>query len=318
MAKNILIIGDEKDPHILSVCKFLNEHDVTIIVLNPVDGNVGNMVYSFSPFKILFGNIDKTIACNEIDAVWWRLKANARRSPTNMSEAATENFITREWQMALEPLSYFLKDCYWLNKRSADLQLRNKPYQLYLAGIYGFTIPDTVVSNNYYAIAEAAEQFNEIMYKPLGYFHSTDGKLLFSNKMSRESLAESRENIVQAPCIFQNYVDKDYELRITLVDTTVFAVKIYSQENELSKSDWRRNQFDVKFEAIELDKAFEEKLVKFHQSIGLVYGAYDFIVDQNGDYVFLEVNPVGQWLWLERKLGIQISKQIAHTLLQIN
>jgi glutathione synthase/RimK-type ligase-like ATP-grasp enzyme len=316
MAENILIIGDETDPHVLSVCKFLDEHNARVIVLNPAEGKSANIAYSFSPFKILISDADKTISCEEIDAVWWRLKPNARCNPTNMSEAATENFIAREWQMALEPLSYFLKDCYWLNKRSADLLLRNKPYQLYQAGLHGFALPNTVIGNNYNFIAEASEQFEEIMYKPLGYFNSTDGKLLFSNKMSRGELSESRENIVIAPCIFQNYVDKDHELRITVVDKSIFAVKIHSQENELSKSDWRRNQFDLKYEVVELEKCFEEKLLKFHKSIDLVYGAYDFIVDQNGDHVFLEVNPVGQWLWLERKLGIQISQQIADTLLQ--
>jgi hypothetical protein len=81
MAKNILIIGDETDPHILSVRKFLTEQDATVIVLNPADGNAGNIAYSFSPFKILFGDVDKTLAGDKIDAVWWRLNQMPGATP---------------------------------------------------------------------------------------------------------------------------------------------------------------------------------------------------------------------------------------------
>ena len=316
MAKNILIIGDETDLHIISVYKFLEEGGANILVLNPADGNSGKITYSFSPFQLTFTDIGKTIDYTDITAVWWRLKPNMRSTPSDMSESATAGFISREWQLSLEPLRFFLKHAVWINNRSADLAIRNKPYQLYLAGKYGFRTPETIISNNYDLIQKESSKFKEVLYKPLSYFAEQQDKILFSNRMTMQELENFGDNISLAPCIFQNYVDKDHELRITVVDDTAFAVKIYSQEDELSKFDWRRNLFKVKYEAVALEKEFEKKLLKFHKAIDLVYGAYDFIVDKKGEPVFLEVNHVGQWLWLENMLNIEISKKIADTLLR--
>lgn len=318
MKKNILIVGDEIDPHISSVCKHLKDYDANFILLNPVNSDEGNIAYSYSPFEILFSNKHSTVNSNKIDSVWWRLKPNIRKYPTNMDEVETSNFITREWQLALEPLSYFLAHCNWINKRSSDHLIRNKPYQLYQAVTNGFTIPQSIISNNFASIIEKTKEFDEVIYKPLGYFISPPNKILFSNKMTKEELNASQQNISLTPCIFQNYIDKDFELRITIVLETVFAVKILSQENIDSKFDWRRNQFHIKYELFELDITFQQKLIRFHKSLDLIYGAYDFIVDKAGNYIFLEVNPAGQWLWLERELNVEISKQIAKTLLQIN
>jgi glutathione synthase/RimK-type ligase-like ATP-grasp enzyme len=316
MNKNILIIGNEKDPHISTVISYLKEAKANIMVINPVNGNIGNIAYSYSPFDLNFIDADKTFNYSEVNAVWWRLKSHMRKYPESVEDFETNNFISNEWQFALAPLSYFLNNCYWLNKRNSDLILRNKPYQLFQASINGFKIPDTIISNNYNLIKKTTDDFTEIMYKSLGTFSSPySKKILYSNKINREFLNNCEENIKIAPGIFQNYVDKDYELRITVVDKEIYAVKIFSQEDELSKLDWRRGQTHLKYELIKLDEAFEQKLLKFHKTLDIVFGGYDFIVDKNGEYTFLEVNQVGQWLWLENRLNLDISKQIASTLL---
>jgi glutathione synthase/RimK-type ligase-like ATP-grasp enzyme len=316
MPKNILIAGDETDPHIAAVCGHLKKSGANVFIINPADGNTGSIRYSYEPFSIIFENKETEIHHSAIDAVWWRMKPNSRRYPQSVNEFETSTFINREWQLALEPLSFFLQHCKWVNKRSADLLLRNKPYQLYLAALHGFNIPKTMISNHAPAIDNFAGSLGSVLYKPLGYFISPPDKILFANIMTPAEVQSNNENITVAPCIFQNYTDKDHELRITIVGDAVFPVKIYSQQSELSKLDWRRDQFEVKYEITELENDFTEKLLRFHKEAGLVYGAYDFIRDKQGDYVFLEVNPAGQWLWLEKLLGIHISRQIADELLK--
>lgn len=78
--------------------------------------------------------------------------------------------------------------------------------------------------------------------------------------------------------------------------------------------DWRKDQLHVEYELFELPKDIKNNLLKLHQAFGLFYGAYDFIVDQSGDYHFLEVNPAGQWLWMEEILKLNISEHLAQAL----
>jgi len=187
---------------------------------------------------------------------------------------------------------------------------------LFKASQNGFKIPKTLISNDYNSIQESTKDFNRIIYKPLSYFIVPPDKVLYSNIMSIGEILDNKENIKMAPCIFQNYIDKKYELRITIVGSKIFAVKINSQENELAKYDWRRNQLNLKYEIIQLDKIMENKILALHNDFKLTYGAYDFIVDKNGDFIFLEVNPAGQWLWFEKELKIDISEQIATELIE--
>ena len=133
--------------------------------------------------------------------------------------------------------------------------------------------------------------------------------------MTEEDVRQKSKNIEQAPCIFQEYLDKDFELRITVVGDQVFPVKINSQKNSKTKFDWRKDQTHVEYELFVLPEELKTKLLRLHREFKIVYGAYDFIVDPKGTYYFLEVNPAGQWLWMEEVLGINISETIANALI---
>jgi glutathione synthase/RimK-type ligase-like ATP-grasp enzyme len=98
----------------------------------------------------------------------------------------------------------------------------------------------------------------------------------------------------------------------------VFAVKIDSQEKEQTKYDWRKDQLNVGYKTFDLPIEIKTKLLALHKEFKLVYGAYDFIVDPNGEYYFLEVNPAGQWLWMEEAIGLNISEAVAKRLLEGN
>ncbi len=115
-----------------------------------------------------------------------------------------------------------------------------------------------------------------------------------------------------APGIYQELIDKDHELRVTIVGNTLFAVRIFSQRHEATKLDWRNVVLGADdHEVVVLDEQLAERLLEFHRRAGLIYGAYDVIIPKVGDPVFLEVNPAGQWMWLENLLEIPISKQLA-------
>lgn len=96
----------------------------------------------------------------------------------------------------------------------------------------------------------------------------------------------------------------------------MFPIKIQSQQNHATKFDWRKDQINVDYEIFDLPDKIEQKLLRLHQKFEMFFGAYDFIVDPQGEYYFLEVNPAGQWLWMEEALNLNISECIAEALIK--
>jgi len=312
---HILIIGDEDDPHVTSVCKYLKNKKADYFILNPLHGQINTLTYAFDPLEILISYKENSISYSDITAVWWRFKPLLTNYPKDIGEFETQNFIRREWQLTLEPLKHYLKDCFWINRRESDSLVRNKPYQLDLAVQHGFKIPKGIISNNYPSIAEITDGFEKFLYKPLSYFIIPPDRVLYSSMMTAKELAVKKKNIELAPCIFQEYIEKDFEVRITIVGTTVFPVKINSQKHHKTKFDWRKDQQKLEYETLDLSPEFTSQLLKLHDTFGIFYGAYDFIVSPDGTYHFLEVNPAGQWLWLERAVDLNISERIADALI---
>jgi glutathione synthase/RimK-type ligase-like ATP-grasp enzyme len=217
--------------------------------------------------------------------------------------------------LTLEPLKYFLNECFWINRRETDALCRNKPYQLHMAKEEGFKIPKGIISNNSNDVQKRISGFKQVVYKPLSYYIVPPDRILYSSIMTKDEVKQKSQNIEQAPCIFQEYIDKDFELRITIVGKKVFPIKIQSQQNHATKFDWRKDQINVDYEIFDLPDKIEQKLLHLHQKFEVFFGAYDFIVDPQGEYYFLEVNPAGQWLWMEEALNLNISECIAEALI---
>ena len=123
------------------------------------------------------------------------------------------------------------------------------------------------------------------------------------------------QRLAAAPAIYQRYVEKDYEVRVTVVDDQVLACAIHSQESPQTRIDWRRYDFDrTPHEAIDLDSAISERCLGLTRRLGLVFAAIDLIVEPSGETIFLEINPNGQWGWIEELTGLPIAEKLAATL----
>jgi glutathione synthase/RimK-type ligase-like ATP-grasp enzyme len=142
----------------------------------------------------------------------------------------------------------------------------------------------------------------------------TAKQAIYTNEIKYEDVINRRAEIAMAPGIFQKYIDKHYELRITIVGEKMFIARINSQLLPESSIDWRRKPDSSLYELGNISDETRQKLLTFHKRLGLIYAAYDFIVDQNGIEIFIECNPSGQWLWLENSLGLEVSEMMMHEL----
>jgi hypothetical protein len=117
----------------------------------------------------------------------------------------------------------------------------------------------------------------------------------------------------------QEYIEKDYEIRITVICEDVFACKLLSQELSESggKIDWRDGIFNgLKHEVFEVPENIKDFCINYIKEMNQSFGAFDFIVKPNGEYVFLECNSNGQWYWVELETGLNISGSIAKHLIK--
>lgn len=120
--------------------------------------------------------------------------------------------------------------------------------------------------------------------------------------------------IKYAPSLFQEYVPKDVELRITIVGNEVFAAEIHSQQKEAARHDWRRDALALEHREHQLPDNVRLKCVNLAKAFNLEFGAIDMILTPDGRYVFLEINPNGQWAWIEEFTGLPISEALIELL----
>jgi glutathione synthase/RimK-type ligase-like ATP-grasp enzyme len=115
--------------------------------------------------------------------------------------------------------------------------------------------------------------------------------------------------------MFQEKIDKQRELRVTLVGDRLFTAYIDSTGSEVGQIDWRLDDsLSYGWTAGEIPKPLAEQLRQLVHSFGLNYSAADFILTPDGRFVFLEINAAGEWVWLARDLGLPIAEAIADVL----
>jgi glutathione synthase/RimK-type ligase-like ATP-grasp enzyme len=229
-----------------------------------------------------------------------------------------------ECQQTLQSLYTLLENRYWISNLQNIKRANDKLLQLREAASLGFSIPSTIVTNSAQEAWEFYQQKQgDVIYKPISYTflnlrqhlweEPISIKNVFTTLLTNYSEADFAP-VNQCPCLFQSYVPKRYELRITVVREQVFAAKIYSQEQEKAKHDWRQDINSVEYAACELSDEISERCVELVKRLGLQFGAIDMIVTPDGDYVFLEINPNGQYGWIEMRTGLRISEALASAL----
>ena len=192
--------------------------------------------------------------------------------------------------------------------------------QLKRAGALGFELPPTVVTNcPEDVLALHREHGGKIVSKQAAKaFSSTlgDHMIRYTELVSPRDLAHI-DAIAHCPMIFQGYVPKLVELRVTVVGQQVFAAEIHSQTTNHTRHDWRRyDHGQTPHLPHELPRDVERRCVRLVEQLGLQYGAIDLVLTPDGRYVFLEINPNGQYLWIEDETGLPITDAICDLLLE--
>lgn len=119
------------------------------------------------------------------------------------------------------------------------------------------------------------------------------------------------------PYLFQALAPKRYDIRVTVIGDEVFAARIVSQVRPESMVDWRKARPGaLKHEVEDLPAAVAQRCVELCRHYGLAFGAIDLALRPDGGYTFFELNPNGQWAWVEQRTGLALRSRLADLLLQ--
>ncbi|MEP6955079.1 MAG: MvdC/MvdD family ATP grasp protein [Solirubrobacteraceae bacterium] len=246
----------------------------------------------------------------DVGAAWWR-RPHPPAASARLTRPDHQVFAVNETHEALRGLWHAL-DVFWINDPGRDEVAHRKLLQLRVAQDVGLEIPSTLVTNDVAAARSYvdARAYRDVICKA---FSATEQQWRETRLVGEPELA-ALENVRYAPVIFQEYVPAEVDLRVTVVGQELFTGAIYSQESEYPV-DFRMDMGNTRVEADELPAEVAEQLLELMARLGIVYGAIDLRRTPDGRHVFLEVNPAGQWLFVEQATGQPIARALAQELL---
>ncbi len=248
-----------------------------------------------------------TVALEDIGAVWTRKPADFSFGSAELTPQE-KAYAAQEAEHVLSGLLHSL-DCCWMSHPIAVRAAQWKGEQLLRAARMGFSVPDSLIANRSGPVHRfRAAAGSDIIFKTLASPFLGAEKVAAEDRVAT-GLATTRitdehvellDAMGDVPCFFQAHVDKRYELRVTVIGDRVFAAKIHSQDDDRTRTDYRDFSANIRYEAVTLPGEIEQLCRDFVHSYGLAYGALDLIVTPAGEYVFLENNPGGQFLFVEQ------------------
>lgn len=220
-------------------------------------------------------------------------------------------FVERESEGFLNSLWVLLQhERVWVNHPLASLQAMHKIHQLALAREIGLRVSQTLVTNDPEEVARLFERCSgRVVFKVVNPYDprswDAEGRVYqtYTTPLSPKIL-DNPDVLKAAPAIYQELVEKRYELRVTVVGKRAFTCVIHSQEYEETRYDWRHSV--GKDRVLRVDAGsfpeIERKCVWLARDLGVPYLACDLIVRQDGEVVFLEGNPTGEFFFVQQRL----------------
>ena len=299
----------------------LKERSIPFFRLNTEDyPDLIDIDFKFSVKKqnIIIKYLCKQLNLSDVTAAYFRRPVLPY---INNIDIADTDFAQRELETTIAGLCRLIKEEIWLNQPKNIYFANNKIEQLKMSLELGFNIPNTLISKNFEEIKNFYFVNKPIIGKAVkNGFYSTDDrsvKIALTQNITADDM-DRIEEFAPVPMIYQNKLRKKYDIRVTVVGDNVFPVAIMSQEYEECETDWRAwdilNKLDLKHEVLILPSDVSQKCIDLTRRFKLKFSTIDLVFTQEDEYVFLELNPNGQWAWIEEKTRLPIRDAIIDTL----
>jgi glutathione synthase/RimK-type ligase-like ATP-grasp enzyme len=322
----IVIVTEEFDPHADDVLMVLREmgHEPARVHTADIPQHTSlSLSYDGTSWKNILQTRTRTIPLEEVRSIWWRRPTRFQlpETLTPDEEAFSRSEVAHAHMGMWEMLEH---SCYWVSFPANIRKASHKISQLELASRLGLEVPRTLVINDPDRVRPFYEACNrQMIYKTIGnsllslararsskagqqkynrqHLNENFSCAIYTTPIREQDLAQI-DTIRLAPGFFQEYIPKQVELRVTVIGDDIFTAELHSQVHEETQYDWRHYEVDVPTYEHQLPVEIAEKCLALTKAYGLHFSTSDLIVTPDGRYVFLEMNPNGQFLWVQDRV----------------
>jgi len=317
---NVIIFSKEFDSSTDKVIEWLDYYGAKVKRINNLN------LLSQTPVKILMKTNENLqyfyfddFISNSITSIWIRQAEYLKLFDYNnedLFEKQIIQFLTNEYEYLLYSISDFFGNCKILGSKFDRLNI-SKIDTLLKAQSIGLSIPATILTNSKNELVDFRNKFSTIITKPIfnsKTFTKNDYKYTTYTKLINSEFIESL-NLSFFPSLIQEYIEKIIEIRVFYLEGKCFSAALFSQVNETSKYDCRNNEHFIRIIPYKLPDEIEVKIFNLMKLINLNIGVLDLIYSTERKYIFLEVNPVGQYEIISEICNFKLNKLIAQWLI---
>ncbi len=225
----------------------------------------------------------------------------------------SQMYFAQQWHQAFNCLPIAI-NALWINDPQRTFDSENRLNQLLAAQRLGFSIPETLITNEMEAANKFFKRFRrstvvKVLHHHEIYLNQRSYRFLTNNIEARH--LSKFNTLTYAPVIFQKKIENDSEIRVTVVNDKTFSCKISTIKEKCNFSDLHKiKEKELIFSEINLGKKMEKLCIKLNKKLGLLVSSIDFVQAQNGELYFLEINPIGDWNWIEKHTNLPITKSM--------
>jgi hypothetical protein len=302
-ASQILLISNKRDTTADLVVLAAERHGIPIFRLNTEDLPDVRTKCSPAQTEFAFEHSRGRFVITKGTGICYR-----RPSPPETSETIhIGQWMADQWQdfiLGIEATD----DLRWISRPSSLRRAESKIYQMKLARAVGFKIPATLITNDFDAFLSFSKIHPQLICKALGgglVGDEEQGSFIYTTSIGSDVFPNA-EDLRLAPVMFQENLAPAEHYRVTVVGSSAIPVRLTFDEAVL---DWRTLRDPPRVEPAELSMKLNSAAVALVQSAGLAFSSMDLMV-REGDVYFLDLNPGGEWAWLERNAGVRIADEI--------
>ncbi|AJC58226.1 ATP-grasp ribosomal peptide maturase [Streptomyces sp. 769] len=222
----------------------------------------------------------------------------------------TARFAVTQARYGLGGVIAALPGCLYVNHPHRIGDAEFKPSGLAAAATAGFRLSPTLITSNPAAARSFIKRHGPAIYKPLSApLYRDENGVSCTVKVAEVTADEIDDAVSGTAHLFQQRIDKATDIRVTVIGDRIFAVRIDSD-----LLDWRTDYGRLTYSVVEPPSGITKALRAYLAHFRLVFGAFDFAVDREEQWWFLECNPSGQWAWLEPETGLPMIAAMADLL----
>jgi ATP-grasp ribosomal peptide maturase len=313
--RHVLILTDERDQHADLVVQALAVRGVPVFRADAAEFPTGLTMAARFDGASWSGTLrtrHRTLNLATVRSIYYR-RPSLFRLPEGLSPAEVE-FATAQARHGFGGVLMSLP-CLWVNHPGCIADAAVKPRQLRVARRVGFRVPPTLITNEPEPVRAFAKEHAPLVCKPLtqpGIVENGVMASVYTRRLTVDDL-DDLTGVRATAHLFQAWVPKSHEVRVTAVGERLFATEIHA-ESEAAQVDWRADYDQLTYKPCAVPVDISAKILGYLTALDLTFGVFDFVVRPDRRWVFLECGPNANWAWLVEAAGLSIHEAIADVL----